>query len=197
MKDHLTVTDVYEHAFCPKFTYFELVLGVPQHEERHGSVIRGRQIHRNREYRNPCYKPRETPKGTVHNEVLLHSKKYNFSGKIDRFIEREDSCILVEVKNSRPFLGKTVKVQIGLLAVLIEENFNKPCELALVRFLRGAHTKRWIEVTDELKGLALEELNATQEVIKSGLMPFSEYSKRCLDCCYRRNCPVAHLKRAQ
>ena len=44
----LTVTHVLEHLYCPRFTYFEYVLGVPERQERRALVQKGRQSHQER-----------------------------------------------------------------------------------------------------------------------------------------------------
>ena len=41
----ITVSDVVEYMYCPRFVYFERVLGIPQHEEKREKVIIGRNIH--------------------------------------------------------------------------------------------------------------------------------------------------------
>src|ERR1700730_16613129 len=51
----LTVTHVLEHLFCPRFTYFEHVLGVPERQERRLLVQKGRQAHVERRRINPNY----------------------------------------------------------------------------------------------------------------------------------------------
>src|SRR5271170_7643045 len=51
----LTVTHVLEHLFCPRFTYFEYVLGVPERQERRLLVQKGRQAHEERRRINATY----------------------------------------------------------------------------------------------------------------------------------------------
>src|SRR6185437_922216 len=51
----LTVTQVLEHGYCPRFTYFEHVLAIPEHQERRPLVLRGRQVHEERKRINPGY----------------------------------------------------------------------------------------------------------------------------------------------
>jgi len=63
----LRVTDVVEDEFCPKFTYFGHVLGLPQHEGRRGTVQVGRAHHARHEGQNRGFVPaslRPSPQGT-------------------------------------------------------------------------------------------------------------------------------------
>src|SRR5438552_769865 len=51
----LTVTHVLEHLYCPRFTYFEHVLAVPERQERRWKVEKGRQVHLERRKLNSHY----------------------------------------------------------------------------------------------------------------------------------------------
>ncbi len=59
----LTVTHVLEHLFCPRFTYFEYVLGIPERQERRLLVQKGRQAHEERKRINPSLSPQEARRG--------------------------------------------------------------------------------------------------------------------------------------
>jgi len=64
----LRVTDVVVDEFCPKFTYFGHVLGLPQHEGRRGTVQVGRAHHARHEGQNRGFIPaslRPAPQGTA------------------------------------------------------------------------------------------------------------------------------------
>ena len=41
----LTPSHIIEYLFCPRFTYFEYVLAIPQYEEKDYKVMRGRHLH--------------------------------------------------------------------------------------------------------------------------------------------------------
>ena len=51
----LMVSHVLEHLFCPRFTYFEYVLCVPERQERRPLVQKGRLAHEERRRINPTY----------------------------------------------------------------------------------------------------------------------------------------------
>ena len=38
----LTPSQLIQHLYCPRFTYFEWVLRLPQFEDNFGKVLRGR-----------------------------------------------------------------------------------------------------------------------------------------------------------
>ena len=53
----LSVTNVVEHGFCPKFTYYGEVLGLGQYEQRRGTVMKGRMHHKIAENTNKRFVP--------------------------------------------------------------------------------------------------------------------------------------------
>jgi len=57
LNDHpaVTVTHVLEHLYCPRFTYYEYVLAIPERQERRWKVQKGRQVHLERQKVNRSY----------------------------------------------------------------------------------------------------------------------------------------------
>jgi CRISPR-associated exonuclease Cas4 len=197
MKTYLNVTNVVENAFCPKFTYYELVLGLKQHEEKQGSVQAGRKFHHQHSSTNIRYIPKNL-KGRKMTEVQLFSKTHLYSGKIDEAIETNEEVILIERKYSEHLeVGDTLKVQLGLLAILTEENMRKKVKKAIVIFSKKRRTEIQVNVTDEVKNSALVMLERTKQILTSGISPPTNYSKRCQACCYKNICPVGSLKISQ
>lgn len=41
----LTPSHIIEFLYCPRFTFFEYVLSIPQYEEKNYKVMRGRDLH--------------------------------------------------------------------------------------------------------------------------------------------------------
>lgn len=189
----LSVTDVVEHAFCPKFTYYTSVLGLKQYEEKRGTVSAGRNLHQRHEKINKSYLPRNL-KGHKIISHRFYSQRLNLVGKIDEAIETADEFILIERKytdNTR--IGKTLKVQLGLLSILIEENTNKPVKRAIVIFSKNTRITKIVQIDDSIKKLALEMLDRTKGIILKGVLPFSRFDNRCLNCCFRKICPTGSL----
>jgi len=183
-----------ENAFCPKFTYYELVLDLKQHEEKQGSVKAGRKFHHRHSSTNLGYLPKSF-KGRRLTEIQLFSKAHLYSGKIDEGIETDEEVILIERKYSDFFeVGATLKVQLGLLAILVEENMGKKVKKAMIIYSKKTRTEIQVDITDDVRNLALVMLERTKEIIASGVSPPVDYSRRCLTCCYRNICPVGSLK---
>lgn len=183
------MTNAVEHAFCPRFTYFQLVLGIDQREGKRGTVQSGRDFHSRHSSTNKNYKIKRF-KGIKQTELLLYSKKYAFSGKIDEAIEADDQILIIERKYSDYiFIGSTLKTQLGLLAVLLEENTGKRVNQAVVVFDKKERVEVPVRITENIKQKALLMLKKASYTIETGDMPYSKHDNRCLNCCYRKICP--------
>ncbi|MEM4389868.1 MAG: CRISPR-associated protein Cas4 [Candidatus Micrarchaeia archaeon] len=191
------VIDVVEHVFCPKFTYFQHVLGIPQHEEKRGSVLSGRQIHERRLRNNPAYVIAGVPSGARRNSILLYSERLDLIGRADYIILSGTEAVLVEQKYASPFIGATLKTQVSLLAILLSDALGLSCSRAIIRFLKPPKSNVELPITEEMKAAALKALADFRRVCRLGIMPFSRYTRRCEDCCYRKICPVGSLKTNQ
>ncbi|MCW3996318.1 MAG: CRISPR-associated protein Cas4 [Candidatus Bathyarchaeota archaeon] len=189
MSNCLTVTNAVEYAFCPRFTYFQLVLGIEQREGKRGTVQSGRAFHSRHSSTNKNYKIKRF-EGIKQTELLLYSKKYAFSGKIDEAIEADDQILIIERKYSDYiFIGSTIKTQLGLLAILLEENTGKKVNQAVVVFDKKERVEVPVKITEKMKQKALLLLQQTSRVIETNRMPYSKHDNRCTNCCYRKICP--------
>ncbi len=197
MNKVITVTDVVEHAFCPKFTYFRMVMDMPEGEKRRGTVQKGREIHEIRQRNNPKYVPKNIAGGYKVRGVTIYSSKLDLVGKIDYAVISDGGIVLFELKYASPFIGPTLRTQLGLLAMLLEERYGKPCRDAVVRFLREPRKTVHIVIVENILAGALQTLEGVKTVLRDGRMPPTRYDKRCEDCAFRLICPVGSLKRSQ
>lgn len=231
----LRVTDVVEDEFCPKFTYFGHVLGLPQHEGRRGTVQVGRAHHARHEGQNRGFVPaslRPAPQATPTPArgrrgqfvpsslawsdpaapaprparavrtagpkkvigLLLHSDRLGLVGKIDEAVIVGGEATLIERKHSdHTRVTGTRRVQVGLLAMLMEECLGVAMRRARLIFTKERRVTVDVDVDEGVRRAALRALGRAQETIRTGLMPDSRYDARCENCCYRRICPVGSL----
>ena len=189
----ISVTTVVENVFCEKFTYYGEVLGLLQYEEKRGAVISGKSFHKRHEKTNQKF-TLNNMQGKKIISTKFYSKKHDFLGIIDEAIELDDQVVLIERKFSNySKMYDTVKVQIGLLAILLEENLKKPVNKAHVIFHKDKRDEIIIPIDSEIKNFAIKMLKRTNKTIDTGIMPESHYDSRCINCCYRKICPVGSL----
>lgn len=184
----ISVTTVVENVFCEKFTYYGEVLGLLQYEEKRGAVISGKSFHHKHEKTNQKFIPRNIS-GKKIISTKFYSKKYDLFGVIDEAIELDDKVILIERKFSDySKIYDTIRVQLGLLAILIEENLRKPVKEAYVVFHKNKRDEIIVSIDEKVKKFAIKMLNQTKQIINSGIIPRSQFDNRCLNCCYRKIC---------
>jgi CRISPR-associated exonuclease Cas4 len=123
-------------------------------------------------------------------ELLLYSQKYLFSGTIDEAVETVGQILIIERKYSDyTVIGPTVKTQLGLLAILAEENTGKKVNQDIVVFDKKTRVEVKVNITEKIKQKALLTLQKASHTVKTGNMPYSKHDNRCLNCCYRKICP--------
>lgn len=196
MKDNINVTDIVEYTFCKKFPYYSIVLGIPQYEGTRGTVLKGRQHHETRATTNRNYIPHGIEGKKLIGNMLY--SKLGYSGKIDEAIESDTTILLVERKYSdNTSISDILKVQLGLLAFLLEENFGKRVNVARVIFERQIRVEIDVQIDNEIRSFAIKQLEAVLSLVRTGVFPAEKYDNRCVNCCYRKLCPVGSLKRSE
>lgn len=193
MNDYISVTDVVEYCFCPYFTYFQHVNGLKQFESRRGTVMAGRNMHKNHESHNVKYVPKNLS-GKKLIGLVLYSRNLGLVGKIDEAVELENEIILIERKYSdSQKITDSLKSQLGLLAILLEENLKKVVNKSFVIFDKFERKELEIIIDASMKKFALTCLKEVKNIVSNGVLPTSSFDNRCVDCCFRKICPVGSL----
>lgn len=168
-------------------------MGLNQYEGRRGVVLAGRALHQKHEKENRSYVPADLY-GEKLIGIRLYSDELGLSGKIDEAIDMGEEIVLIERKYSDyGIMGDTLKTQIGLLALLLEENLSKPVRRARVIFAKENWKMSEISVDESIRNFALSMLQEVKEVVKSGIDPPESPNGRCHDCCFRKVCSVGSL----
>src|SRR5271170_7091678 len=89
----LMVTHVLEHLYCPRFTYFEYVLGIVEHQERRALVQKGRQAHEDRKKINPHYLRKKLGVVARHFDVPMASRLLGVRGAVDEVLTLADGSM--------------------------------------------------------------------------------------------------------
>ncbi|MGC1708918.1 MAG: Dna2/Cas4 domain-containing protein, partial [Nitrosotalea sp.] len=69
----------------------------------------------------------------------------------------------------------------------------KPDKKAIVIFNKTKRKQISVMIDDVVKNHSLEILEKTKKVIQIGIMPDADFDNRCLNCCFRKICPVGSL----
>jgi CRISPR-associated exonuclease Cas4 len=188
----LMVTHVLEHLYCPRFTYFEYVLAVPERQERRALVQKGRQVHEERRRINPNYLRKKLGVVERRFDVPLASRRLGVRGSVDEVLTLSDGSMAPFDYKYAEYDGRVYhnqKMQSALYGLLIGEVFGVPVRRGYLCFTRSNHRLVELEHSEADYAEAEEVLREVLEVIQTGLFPRATSSKaRCRDCCYRNIC---------
>ena len=189
----LTVTHVLEHLFCPRFTYFEYVLAVPERQERRLLVQKGRQAHEERKRINPNYLRKKL--GVVQRQFdVPHGLGPPGPARLGRRgVSRWPTGRWPLSTTSSPNTADRVyhnqKMQSVLYGLLIRETFQRPVHRGFLCYLRSKNKVVPIEFSEADFTEAEAVLREILEVIQTGCFPrATAWKARCRDCCYRNIC---------
>jgi CRISPR-associated exonuclease Cas4 len=188
----LTVTHLLEHLFCPRFTYFEHVLGVPERQDKRPLVLKGRQVHEERRRTNPSYLRKKLGVVRRQFDVPLASPKLGVRGSVDEVLTLADASMAPFDYKFAPeprAVYYNQKMQSALYGLLIREVFGVPVRRGYLCFVRSKHKIVELEHTEADFAEVRQILDEILEVIQSGVFPrATTYKARCRDCCYRNIC---------
>ncbi len=136
----ITPSEVIEHLYCPRFTYFMNCLNIPQHEELRYKVLKGRELHEKRENENREYLRKKL--GCVDKDISVYiaSRKLGVRGIIDEVLHLSDGTLApLDFKYAEytDYTFATHKVQSSLYAMLIKENYHKPVKKGYICYTRS------------------------------------------------------------
>ena len=188
----LTPSEVVEHLFCPRFTWFMNVQRIPQHEDRRYKVLKGREIHLRRETENKNYLRRKI--GVVKKEisVYLASPKLRIRGIVDEVLWLDDGTMApldykyTEVRDS---IFKTHKFQIIIYSLLIREVYGTDVTRGFVAYIRDGNQLFEVPISAEEERMVTSIVDEIFDILATGRIPKrTPYRVRCGDCCYKNIC---------
>lgn len=188
----LTPSEIIEHLFCPRFTYFIHCLKIPQFEENRYKVIKGRQLHEKREKTNIDYLRKKL--GVVGKEisVYLASKNLGVRGVVDEVLHLNDKTLApldYKYTEYKDFTFQTHKVQSTLYAMLIMENYNAPVKRGFICYTRDGNKVKEIIYSEKDFQFARGIVREIFDIILKGYFPKkTPWHSKCIDCCYRNIC---------
>ena len=188
----MTVTHVLEHLFCPRFTYFEYVLAVPERQDRRLLVQKGRQAHEDRRHINPSYLRKKLGVVQRQFDVPLTSARLGLRGSVDEVFTLADGSMApfdYKFAEDRGQVYHNQKMQSALYGLMIREAFQLPVHRGFLCYLRSKHKVVTIDFSEADFAEAETVLREVLDVIQTGRFPrATSWKARCRDCCYRNIC---------
>ncbi len=186
----ITPSHILEYLFCPRFTYFEYVLCIPQYEEKFHKVMLGRDIHEKKTIQNAEYLRKRI--GAISKYQNQYLTNEHLRGEVDEVLELSDGTMAPLDYKFAEFKDKiydTYKMQLYCYAVLIEENFGKKVEKGYLVYVRSRNKLVEIEIPQEKKLLVNKMIYNVLEIIDEKFYPKATRSKKkCISCTYKNIC---------
>ncbi|MBD1935749.1 CRISPR-associated protein Cas4 [Microcoleus sp. FACHB-68] len=131
--------------------------------------------------------------------IWLKSERYQLIGKAD-LIEESDGCFYpVEYKRGQTGDWENDELQVCAQALCLEEMTGKTVERGYVYYTHS-HQRVPVEITEEMRKMTVETIEAVQQLLETGIMPPAVYSQRCKGCSLYQQClpqAVAKVSRYQ
>ena len=187
----LTASHLLEYLFCPRFSYFEYVLDIPQHEEKRFKVEIGRTIHEKAKKMNPEYLRKKFGVKEKKTDVYLAGKA-GIRGIVDEVLFLGDGTAAPLDYKYAEYKERTFKnhhYQLVFYAQLIKDNFQVPVNRGFIIYTRSRN--KLIEIPIQHKEFdALREIidDLLDVIVKCKYPKPTRYKGRCSDCCYRNIC---------
>lgn len=186
----ITPSHIIEYLFCPRFTYFEYVLRIPQYEEKNYKVMRGRHLHDDKLNRNKHYLRQRIGVVAKHTDQYLTNEWLR--GRIDEVLELNDGTMApldYKFAEYRDRIFDTYKIQLYCYAWLIRQNFEKPVNRGYLIYTRSQNKLVEVPITEENFRKIHDAIHAINEIIGRNFYPkATKYKTRCLTCTYRNIC---------
>ena len=186
----ITPSHIIQYLYCPRFTYFEYVLAIPQYEEKLFKVQKGREVHERKIKQNAEYirkKINVTEKYT--SQYLTNSY---LRGEVDEVLLLKNGTMAPLDFKFAVFKDKiydTYKTQLYCYALLIEDNFNKKVEKGFLVYTRSRNKLVEIEINNKHKSSVKEAVVDILQIINKNYFPkATKYKKRCVSCTFKNIC---------
>ena len=187
----VTASDILEYLYCPRFTYFEIYLKIPEHQEKRFKVQQGRTVHEEKTRINPDYLRKKLGCTERRNTVYLSSGR-GIRGIVDEILFLQDGSAAPLDYKYAEYKEKTFKnhqYQLTLYGQLIRDNFHVPVNRGFVIYTRSKNKLVEVEITEKMYSELDRIIQGLLRIVQRGFYPEpTKYPARCADCCYKNIC---------
>ena len=179
-----------EYVFCPRFTYFEYVLDIPQNEGNRFKVEKGRTIHEKVRTMNPDYLRKKI--GVTDKKIDVYLSGKGIRGVVDEILFLDDGTAApldYKYAEYKERVFKTYKLQLVFYGHLIRENYDVPVNRGFIVYTRSKNKLIDVPITKKDYDELDQAIQCILDVIENCRFPGpTTVKKRCPDCCYRNLC---------
>jgi CRISPR-associated exonuclease Cas4 len=187
----LTPSHIIEYLYCPRFTFYEYVLTIPQNEETDYKVQRGRELHDRKLEENKDYLRRRI--GAVGKHLDQYLTNDLLRGRVDEILELADGTLApldYKFAEWKDRIYDTYQTQLYCYAWLIEANMGKPVNKGYLVYTRTKNKLVEVEISEASKTAVKTAAQAVFDIIDTNRFPkATKVKRRCDHCTYRNICP--------
>ncbi len=186
----ITPSEIIQYLYCPRFIYFEKVLGIPQFEEKSYKAMRGRHLHEDKTRMNKEYLRKKL--GVVEKYQEQYLSNHILRGKVDEVLILNDGTAApldYKFAQYKDNVFSTYKTQLACYAWLVEDNYNIPVHRGYLVYTRSKSKLVEVELEETFKQNVKENAASIVRMIDENFFPkATRYKKRCVECTYRNIC---------
>lgn len=186
----ITPSHIIQYLYCPRFTYFEYVLRIPQFEEKNYKVMRGRNMHELKAEQNKEYLRRRI--GVREKRLNVYLTNRLLRGEVDEVLFLHDGTAApLDYKFAKweQRLYETYRTQLICYAWLIEENFGVRVSEGYLVYVRSkSHLEKVPIAPDDILAVQTAAQGILEIVQKNYYPSGTKVRKRCEHCTYRNIC---------
>jgi CRISPR-associated exonuclease Cas4 len=119
--------------------------------------------------------------------IWLKSERYGLIGKADLIEENDGRWYPVECKRSHRGQFDNDELQVCAQALCLEEMTGQSITHGYIYYAQS-HQRQLVEITEELRQMAIATLTQVRELLQTGKMPPAVYSPRCKGCSLYSQC---------
>tara|TARA_R110002020_G_scaffold271459_1_gene486627 strand:+ start:115 stop:690 length:576 start_codon:yes stop_codon:yes gene_type:complete len=183
-------SQIIEYLYCPRYTYFEYVLRIPQNEDKYFKVEKGRQVHDEKLERNKEYLRKKI--GVKQKWTDQYLGNDDLRGKVDEVLMLKDGSFApLDYKFAlwKDRVFETYKQQLYCYALLIEDVFNTKVNRGFLIYTRSKNKLVEITIEESSKQIIQISRDRMLDIIEGNKYPkATKFKKRCLNCTYRNIC---------
>jgi CRISPR-associated exonuclease Cas4 len=186
----ITPSHIIEYLYCPRFTFYEYVLRIPQNEDKYFKVTKGREVHEQKARQNMDYVRRRL--GVVSKDLNQYLTNELLRGEVDEILLLGDDTMApldYKFAQYKDKIYETYKTQLFCYAWLIQENYGKTVNKGYLVYTRSKN--KLVEITITPKDIEMVKTKAEEIktlLAESRYPKATKYKKRCLNCTYRNIC---------
>ncbi|OQY83648.1 MAG: CRISPR-associated protein Cas4 [Anaerolineae bacterium UTCFX5] len=182
-----TVTDLKQHIYCQRISYFHLCLPDIRPVTRKMSIGIERHVDERKRAARRTMAMYGLTEGELLFDVDVTSSRLNLVGRLDQLVIAADELIVVDYKVASRH-GKHQEVQLAAYAMMAEESYLLPAKRGFI-YLTKAKKAVEIRISSQLRKIVESALQEMTVIQQTEWMPQpTEWRQRCLDCEFRRFC---------